>query len=253
MLGLLLAQAKATEAATPLEGLECASWLESVPRDTLKRLAKSAMLHRAPRGLQLFEQAETPAFAQLLITGSIELLAVRGEAETLVDMVRPVDLLLPAAVLSGQPYLVRARVQEDAQLLLIQADAFRQAVASDHALALAVLAVQCAQFRRQMKQAKAVRLRSAEERIGCFLVAICEAEKGKSSIRLPLEKRQIASQLGMSRETLSRALPAMARHGLVVEGDMILVKDIAAARAQFPLDPLVDGAEPVVPLPLYRT
>ena len=94
---------------------------------------------------------------------------MRDQEETLVEVVRPVDLILPAAVLSRQPYLVRARVQAEAQLLLIPAEAFRQAVAADHALCLAVLACQAAQFRRQMKLAKSVRLRSAEERIGCYL------------------------------------------------------------------------------------
>jgi CRP/FNR family transcriptional activator FtrB len=239
-------------AASPLDALARAPWLKDSSLETLQWLADHAALHRAPAGLQLFEQAEVPAFIQLVVSGAVELLAVRDGEETLVELVRPVDLLLPAAVLTGGPYLVRARVQEDAQLLLIQAAAFRRAVAADHAFALAVLACQAAQFRRQMKQAKAIRLRSADERIGCYLVSLCDAHPGAQSIRLPLEKKEIASQLGMSRETLSRALPAMARHGLSVAGDVLTVQDLAAARSQFPLDPLIDGAEPVMPLPVHR-
>ncbi len=119
----------------------------------------------------LFEQAETPTFAQILVAGSVELLGVRGNDETRIERVYAIDLLLPAAVLTRQPYLLRARVLDEAHLLMIQADAFRQAVAQDHALCLAVLACQAAQFRRQVKQAKNVRLRSAEERVGCYLLA----------------------------------------------------------------------------------
>jgi CRP/FNR family transcriptional activator FtrB len=224
--------------------------LSAVPATTLDWLADQAVLHRAPAGVMLFEQAETPAFAQFLLRGAIELLAVRDGAETLVESLRPYDLVLPAAVLSRQPYLVRGLVQEEAQLLMIQADAFRRAVAADHAFCLAVLACQSAQFRRRMKLAKAIRLRSAHERIGAYLVALCDANPGARDIRLPVDKRLIATQLGMTRETFSRALPAMARHGLRVVGDRLHVDDLAAARAAFPYDPLIDGPEPIKPLTL---
>src|ERR1017187_1058981 len=69
------------------------SWLTDVPRKTLEALAAQAMLHRVPAGSLLFEQAETPAFAQFLLAGSIELLGVRARAETLVELLRPVALV----------------------------------------------------------------------------------------------------------------------------------------------------------------
>ena len=253
MLGQKPNQQVAPAPSSPLEALERTPWLADVPRKTLARLAGQAMLHVMPAGAQLFEQADTPTFAELLLAGSVELLAVRGAVETLIATVRPVDLILPAAVLTREPYLVRARVLETARVLLVPAEAFRSAVAADHALCLAVLACQAAQFRQQMRQAKAIRLRSADERIGCYLARLAEQSPGQAPIRLPHEKRLIASQLGMTRETLSRALPLMARHGLRVEGDVLHVDDLAAARAAFPLDPLIDGVETIVPLTAPRT
>jgi CRP/FNR family transcriptional activator FtrB len=234
--------------ATPLESLRAAPWLADVARPILAALAEHAVLHRVPADVQLFEQGETPGVAQFLIEGEIELLAVRGDVETLVEVVRGPDLLLPAAVLNRQPYLVRARVHRAALLLLAPAEAFRHAVAADHAFCLAVLACQAAQFRRQMKLAKSIRLRSAEERLGAYLVGLCAGATRGEPIRLPLEKRLIASQLGMTRETLSRSFPAMARNGLRVAGDLLHVDDLARARAAFPSDPLIDGPEAVTPL-----
>jgi CRP/FNR family transcriptional activator FtrB len=247
-----LANDAATLEAPPsaIEALRRVPWLAGVGDAALQDLADQSVLHVAPAGVQLFEQAEVPGFAQFLLRGAVELLAVRGREETLIELVRPYDLILPAAVLSRQPYLVRALVQSEAQLLMIPAETFRRAVASDHPLCLAVLACQAGQFRRQMKLAKSVRLRSAEERIGAYLLALIEAAGGRPT-RLPVEKRLIASQLGMTRETLSRALPAMPRLGLEVVGDVVQATDIATARAAFPFDPLIDGLEPVAPL-AYR-
>jgi CRP/FNR family transcriptional activator FtrB len=237
--------------ATGMQALRRVSWLGDVPDVTLTALADQSALHRAPAGVQLFEQAEIPGIAQFLLAGAVELLAVRNGEETLVELVGPVDLILPAAVLSRQPYLVRARVQADALLLMVPAEAFRRTVASDHAFCLAVLSCQTAQLRRQMRQAKSIRLRSAEERLGHYLLALAEA--GDDEVRLPHGKRLIASQLGMTRETLSRALPAMTRHGLRVVGDLLHLDDLGAARAAFPFDALIDGAEPIRPLAVSRS
>ena len=222
-------------------------WLRRVPARTLDGLAAQAVLHRVPAGSLLFDQAETPAFAQFLLAGSIELLGVRGEAETLIELLWPADLVIPAAVLGGLPYLMRARVYDDAHLLLIPAQVFRDAVAADHALCRALLGCIGAQFRRQVRQEKNLKLRSAEERVGCYLVALLGPSQSEASVRLPIEKHLIASQLGMTRETFSRALASMARFGMVVRGDTVQVADAAAARARFPLDPLIDGAEPIIP------
>lgn len=234
--------------STPRDALADVPWLGSVPDATLDELAGHAVLHTMPPGSFLFEQAETPAFALLLVSGSVELLAVRGTEETLVELVRAPDFLLPAAVLNRQPYLLRARVLNESRLVMIQADVFRGAVSMDHALSLALLACQAAQFRRQVKHAKNLQLRSAEERVGCYLLTLIESVVPNEPIKLPLEKRLIASQLGMTRETFSRTLTGMARHGLRINGEILHVEDIDAARARFHLNPLLDGPEAITPL-----
>jgi CRP/FNR family transcriptional regulator, transcriptional activator FtrB len=238
---------------TAREALATIPWLASVPAATLDSLAEHAVLHRMPSGSVLFEQAETPAFALLLIEGSVELLGVRGSEVTLVEFMRAPDLLLPAAVLNRQPYLLRARVLDESRLVMIQAEAFRQAVASDHVLCLAALACQAAQFRRQAKHAKNLQLRSAEERVGCYLLRLANGLPPGQPVKLPLEKRLIASQLGITRETFSRTLAIVVRHGIRIDGDLVTVTDPAAAGARFILDPLIDGPEAISPLALRKT
>jgi CRP/FNR family transcriptional activator FtrB len=235
------------------EALRSVAWLREVPRKTLDALSDEAMLHRVPPGSLVFEQAETPAFAQFLLAGSVELLGVRGQAETLIELLQPVDMVIPAAVISGQPYLMTARVYEEAHLLLISAETFRQAMATDNALCRAVLGCLAAQFRRQVRMAKNLRLRSAEERVGCYLLALFQRDDRTIPLRLPIDKKEIASQLGMSREVFSRALSGMEEFGMRVVGKVLEVDDAAAAKARFAFDPLIDGNEPIVPLQARRT
>lgn len=233
---------------SPHEALGQTPWLRQVPAATLDRMAQHAVLHRVPTGSLLFRQSETPSFAQLLVSGCVELVGVEGSVEALIETVLPIDLLLPAAVLNREPYLTHGRVLEEALLVLIHADAFRAAVAGDQALCLAVLACQAAHFRRQVKLAKNLKLRSAEDRVGCYLLQLVTAAGAHTPVRLPVEKRRIAWQLGMTRETFSRTLATMARHGLRVSGDIIEISDPAALSARFQLDPLIDAEEPIAPL-----
>jgi CRP/FNR family transcriptional activator FtrB len=230
------------------DALRSVVWLRQVSARALDALTAQAILHRVPAGSLLFEQAETPVFAQFLLAGSIELLGVRDSVETLVELLRPVDLVIPAAVLSGQPYLMRARVYEEAHLLLVPAQVFRETVTSDDALCHAVLGCLTAQFRRQVRLQKNLKLRSAEERVGCYLVSLLGSSDADVTVRLPIEKRLIASQLGMTRETFSRALSSMARFGMRIHGGVVHVENAAIARARFPLDPLIDGPEPILPV-----
>jgi CRP/FNR family transcriptional activator FtrB len=99
-----------------------------------------------------------------------------------------------------------------------------------------------------VRHAKNLKLRSAEERVGCYLVSLLGQQSTDLAIRLPLEKRLIASQLGMTRETFSRALSGMAKFGIVIRGEFMHIADATAARTRFPLDPLIDGPEPIKPL-----
>lgn len=91
------------------------------------------------------------------------------------------------------------------------------------------------------------KLRSAEDRVGCYLLRLFDSKDAFTSAQLPLEKRRIAGQLGMTRETFSRTLAAMSRFGLHVAGDTITVTDPEALRDRFRLDPLIDAPEPVEP------
>ncbi|MDE2334525.1 MAG: helix-turn-helix domain-containing protein [Rhodospirillales bacterium] len=230
------------------ETLSRIPWLRHVRTATIEHLARQAVLHRVPAGSILFEQSEIPTFAPWLLRGAVELVGVEGDNEVVIETVQPFDPLLPAAVLNRQPFLTRARALEPSHLALIQADTFRDAVASDHALCLAILACEAAQFRRQVKQAKNLKLRPAEDRVGCYLLSLVERHPEATTIRLPIEKRRIAGQLGMTRETLSRTLAAMAKHGLRIAGDTVTVTDAATLRARFHLDPLIDAPEPIDPI-----
>jgi CRP/FNR family transcriptional activator FtrB len=229
------------------QALDAIPWLAPVGAVTRQRLAEQSLIHRLPAGAMVFEQAETPAFALFLIAGSLKLVGVRGPAEAVIEAVRPFDMALPAAVVTGQPYLLRARVLEEAQILLVGAERFRAELARDNALCSAVLAHVSMQLRRQMRAAKSFRMRNAEERVAAYLGGLVLAAEGSAEIALTMDKSEIAAHLGMTRETFSRTLSGLAAQGVKVDGRKLRIADMAAFRARFPIDPFIDGADQAAP------
>ena len=214
--------------------------LRALSSEGRARLLKSAVLHSVMPGTVLFEQGEAPNFQQMVLSGSVHLLG-RSQAgrEVLIEVVRPPDL--PAAVVTNEPYLMRARVPERSQILLIFADRFRAAVAHEPAFAQAVVGSLSRQFRRMVRQVKTLKLRSAVERVGCYVLTLAERQGTPGQAVLPYEKSLVASELGMTRESFSRSLAALREVGVVVQGQVIVIGDATRLAAECHPDPLIDG------------
>lgn len=214
-------------------------------RAPFQGLSRHTMEHALPAGTVLFEQGDVPNFQVVLVSGSVHLFGRSADGrEVLIEVVRAPDLVIPAAVLTGSPYLLQARVPEPSRFLLVQADAFREAVDRDSRIAKAVLGTLAEQFRRMVRQTKNLKLRSAAERVGCYLLVLSERQGTPDRALLPYEKHVIASELGMTRESFSRALNALAKAGITVDGQEVAIHDRGQlARASMP-DPMIDPPPP---------
>jgi CRP/FNR family transcriptional regulator, transcriptional activator FtrB len=164
--------------------------------------------------------------------------------EVLIEVVLAPDLVIPAAVVTGAPYLMQARVPELSRFLLIHAAAFRQAVATEPALAQAVIGSLARQFRRMVCQIKNLKLRSSTQRVGCYIQALSARQGMPDRTLLPYEKNLIASELGMTRESFSRALSSLEKSGIRIEGQTVMIVDGPRLAHECALDPLIDRASP---------
>ncbi|MDE1918055.1 MAG: cyclic nucleotide-binding domain-containing protein [Sphingomonadales bacterium] len=195
-----------------------------MPLDAREGLLRKTLTHSVAAGTVLFEQGELPTFQHVVLSGSAHLFGRSHEGrEVLIEIVRPGDLVIPAAVVSQAPYLMQARVLEPSRFLLIEGDAFRAALAEEPALAQAMIDSLASQFRRMVGQIKNLKLRSAPQRVASYIVGLSRRQQAPVRVVLPYEKNLIASELGMTRESFSRTLSAMQRDGISVQGDVIVI------------------------------
>ncbi|WP_307437229.1 helix-turn-helix domain-containing protein [Labrys monachus] len=205
-------------------------------------LLANAVVHGVAAGTILFEQGDVPNFQLVVLSGSAQLFGRSAEGrEVLIEAVRAPDLIIPAAVVTGAPYLMQARVPEPSRLLLIHAAAFRAAVETDPVLAHSVIGSLAQQFRRMVRQVKNLKLRSSTQRVGCYILALSQRQGTPDRIVLPYEKNLIASELGITRESFSRALSSLEKSGIKVQGQTIAILDRMRLAAECKPDPLIDG------------
>lgn len=230
-----------TVADTTLDSLPIFRALTASKREDLLR---NALRHSVAPGTILFEQGEKPNFQLVILCGSVQLFGQSAEGrEVLIEAMRAPDLVIPAAVLAGAPYLMQARVPEPSTFLLIHAGVFREAVATDPMLAHAVIGSLSQQFRRMVRQIKNLKLRSSTQRVGCYLLSLSARQGTPDNVVLPYEKNLIASELGITRESFSRALSRLERTGIKVEGQRIAIVNRLQLATECAPDPLIDGTD----------
>lgn len=218
--------------------------LRGLSDDHRREIMETTLLHTVPAGSLLFEQGELPNFQIVVMSGSVQLFgrSTKGR-EVLVEVVSPPDLIIPAAVVTGAPYLMRAKVPEPSTFLLIPARSFRELVTSDVGLANAVIDSLATQFRRMVRQIKSLKLRSAVQRVGCYLLMLSERQGTPDRAVLPYEKNLVASELGITRESFSRVLSGLEAHGIRIDGQTIWIDDVERLAKESGPDPLIDDHE----------
>lgn len=198
----------------------------NLPEASLGRLAEVAGLQRFSAHAYLFREGEDPDFIYSFVEGGVVLVAGFGEKEAVIEFFgHGESVLLPAALL-GLPYLVSARATTDGQALLIPAAKLRKLIDEDVALAAQCSRMLSRHWRVLINQIKEIKTHSALERVANFLLTQTTKTKGAVSFVLPGMKKEVATRLGITPETLSRTLRTLKKYGVDADGDTLHIEAI---------------------------
>ncbi len=182
----------------------------------MERLLRASFTQQLPKGTVLFEQGDSADFLHLLLEGSVGLRAgdERGDT-TLVEIFGPGEVFLAPAAILRLPYLLSGVLLADSRVLMIPAEAFREALAADPVLARASYELLSRHWRLMVDQVVDLKLRDAERRVSRFLARRVPEEGAAGHAALPEPRAAIAARLGMTPETLSRTLGALESRGAI--------------------------------------
>jgi CRP/FNR family transcriptional regulator, transcriptional activator FtrB len=190
----------------------------------------------------LSQQGEMPEYLHVLLEGQVALSSTAADGTTaLVEILHPPDHFVLASVLSRLPYLMTARTVGSARLLAIKAEGLLEIVGREASVANALLHSVSREFRTMVRQVRDLKLRTATQRLGCYLLArVKDADATKAEFRLPFDKGLLAARLGCRQENLSRAFASLRSYGVETHGSRIVLHDIPRLKALAVPDELSD-------------
>jgi CRP/FNR family transcriptional activator FtrB len=212
-----------------------------VAPEVVRELARGASFASYEPGEFLFKAGGSPDYLYILMEGAVKMTAgPLGGRESVIELLQPVDNFLTAAVLTGKPYLMSAQAVDYVSVLTISGTVLRQLVSTEPQLALTMIASLANQYRQMVRHVKDLRLRTAVQRLGIYLLGLAEKEGGSNTLALPFVKKLIAARLNMTPENLSRAIITLRDEGVDVFDDEVHLRDINALRRFCNVDTILD-------------
>lgn len=208
-----------------------------------EKMVASGYLQRFPGHVELAREGHRADFLHVIVDGAVEQYASHGDRETTLSIIGPPAAFILAAVVLEQLYLKSVRTQKPSLIVLIPAEIVRQIFASDPAFARATLRELAVRYRAIVKDLKNMRLRPSLERLASWMLRANAEAGGSGGFVIPMEKRALASHLGMRPENLSRNFAELAHHGVKVTGRQVRIGDMAALKRLARPDPLIDEPE----------
>lgn len=201
-----------------------------IAEESIHRLELHAEFHSFPRGAVIQKQGAIPTALPVLLEGAVLLLGgVRTQRPAVVDIVRAVDVLHLAPVLSATPAPTSVQVVDPAAAVLIPRAAVHKSVSADPHLAYRLLTLLGSQYDALVAQVKDLKARNASQRLAAYLVELAE-DRGARVVRLPYDKRLLASRLGMTPESFSRALSTLRDYGVETRSSEVSFSDFEQLR-----------------------
>jgi CRP/FNR family transcriptional regulator, transcriptional activator FtrB len=213
---------------------------QNMATENFDALARGGYVQTFPPQVELISEGDPSDFLYVVIDGTVELFAGWNRRETTMAILRPISTFILAATIRDAPYLMSARTVEKARIVLIPSQDVRAIFDVDNDFARAVVAELAQCYRSVVKSAKDMKLRNSVERLANYLLRQYGRSDDPSGFELVMEKRRLASFLGMTPENMSRAIKALQPYGVTIDGTRVHIADPGDLARLAKPTPLID-------------
>ncbi len=209
-------------------------------QDSFDALTHGAFVQNFPPNMVMISEGEPADFLHIVQDGCVELFSTWNNHETSVTTLYKNSTFILAATIKDRPNLMSARTLQKSRIVMVPSENVRTVFRQDSAFAFAIVDELARCYRATIKNMKNLKLRSSLERLANYVLKQHHRHGDALAFDLPIEKRRLASYLGMTPENLSRAFNNLKPHGVAVSGQRIEILDLAALTAYAKPDRLID-------------
>ena len=190
-----------------------------------------------PAGQVLFRRGTPSTGFYMVRDGRMQLSVSNSEGVVKVlEIISPGGAFGHAVMFLREPYPVDATALVDTHLVFVPAAAVDRILDGDPAMARLMLASMARRLQSKVQDIAMLSLQSATQRIIAYVLGAIRDDTRQggpsTTVELPALKQVLASRLGMTPETFSRAIRALSAEGLLtMDGSVVQIPDVAALDA----------------------
>lgn len=197
-----------------------ASCIEHVPifsslnREERLELAEIASSCSFEKGDTVYRAGDEGGTLFVLFTGRARLFRLNTNGkEQLLRVVEPGDFIGELSLFSSLPLTDNVQALEATTMCVLQGERLKELMAKYPSIAFKVMDELSRRLEKAENRIEDISFSSVTKRV---VGALLELSAGRKEIILPMTKGDLASQLGMSQETLSRKLAELQEEGIIL-------------------------------------
>ena len=199
--------------------------------ENLEAVAGVCTLKSLEKGEMLFREGDKAEGFYVLQTGAISVFKITPDGrEQIICVFRPPESFAEVTLATLEAYPANGVALENSKVILVQRTGFRDLICRKPELSLHMLASMSLHLKHLVQTLQDYKGRQIEGRLADWLLK--HSPPGAESFELPVTKKNLAGQLGVTSETLSRTFARFRDEGLIrVEGPRVHLLNLARLRA----------------------
>ncbi|MEM9517912.1 MAG: Crp/Fnr family transcriptional regulator [Actinomycetota bacterium] len=217
-----------TEIDETIEALRRAGF--DCPDESLARLAASARRTSLPNGDYLFHKGDPSRSLFVVVSGQLDAVSTSYEGQDLVfSRLGPDTVIGELTVIDGSPRTASIRAASAATVISFDRQAFLETARADGAVGLALAALCARAAHRLSGWAEGASFSDTSVRLVRLLLEIAP-DDATGPVTIRATQQSLADQLGLTRESVNKALNNLAHDEFVALGrGTVTINDVDAA------------------------
>lgn len=201
----------------------------AIPGESWDAILARASTASLPAGTVLGQAGEPAVQLIIVLSGHVKVFVPIGSGgEGLVDILGPGGIFGESAITGVSAYPASAVTLGPVDIVTIPGEAISSYLIGRVDLMCSMMGAISRSLRSLLAQLTELKLKTTTQRLAMFLIELCDAGQGAALIQLPYPKRIVAMKLGMTPESLSRALAKLEPLGVQAQGRTgIAIRDCA--------------------------
>ena len=212
-----------------IEDLKTSRIFENLDGTSLQTFCDEAQIKKVSKKNLIFSQDDKAGYFYIVKEGGVKIFreTPAGE-EIVVDIVGAGDAFGEVAIFNGGQQAYSAESVAKSELISLPIKLLESMLDDNTTLAKGLIDKLALQQRKHLSELEHHGHKSAPQRIGCYLLALCpKNHDGEMDVELPYGKTVIAGKLNMKPETFSRSLKALEQDlGIKTAGRVIHIPEV---------------------------